>query len=156
MEFPLLISISSISTLLLVSGCTAEEPGAERFVGVVTTSDGFRRASRSSETSSGRTMSLVWMEHLRESDRPLLAAVVHGNEGDVRLENGDIGRGFRIGDADLVGHGCLAQPRHFAGDAEDGAIADAVAELYLVHGDGDELAVGELGGSGDPRGLIDP
>ena len=48
------------------------------------------------------------MEHLPISDRSFLALVIHGDEGDVGLENGNMGRVFRIGDADLVGHRGLA------------------------------------------------
>ena len=98
----------------------------------------------------------ILVEHLQKSDRPFLAAVIYRYEGDVGLEHGDMGRVLRIENADLIGHGGISLFRPLAGNAEDRAVADAVAELDLVHGDGDELAVRELRRRGDPRGLIDP
>lgn len=90
------------------------------------------------------------------SNRPLFAAIIDRNEGNVRLEN----RGFRgaphIRHAHLIGDGCRAFPGKLAVDAEDRPVPNSLAELDLIHGDRDELAVGKLRRSGDPGRLIDP
>ena len=99
---------------------------------------------------------MVWSICEPLLDRPFLAAVVHGYEGDVGLENGDMGRVLRIGDADLVGNRSVSFADFLTVDSEDGAIADTMAELDLVHRDRDELAVRELRRGGDPCSLIDP
>lgn len=77
-------------------------------------------------------------------NRPLLPFVVHGDEGDVGRENrGGVGILF-VGDLYLVGDRGVALFRLRAADAENGAVAHSVAELDLVHPDGDELAMREV------------
>ena len=51
---------------------------------------------------------------------------------------------FFVGDFDQISDRTTTFLRLCAVNAEDGAVSDSVAELDLVHGYGDELAVGKI------------
>jgi hypothetical protein len=84
------------------------------------------------------------------------AVFIKIHKGDIGDEDGLGERGAGVAHLHGVGDAGIAAALQQRFDREDGAVAHAVAEKNLAHGDGDKAAIREFQAGGDPGGLIDP